>query len=89
MDVSTICVPLLCVVVDVFCRLLFIGGCILIEFDRYILCFCVRCVHLCVVFFIVYLVFSAFLIYQTNNEKHQTQTKTMVTKTKYIAVTIN
>ena len=44
-----------------FCRLVVIGKCILIDFDRYILCFCDHCVRLCVVFFIVCLVFSAFL----------------------------
>ena len=42
------------------CRLVVIGGCILIDFDRYILCFCDHCIRLCVVFFIVCLVFSAF-----------------------------
>ena len=43
-----------------FCRLVVIGRCILIDFDRYILCFCDHCVRLCVVFFIVCVVFSAF-----------------------------
>ena len=40
-----------------------IGRCILIDFDRYMLCFCVHCIRLCVVFFIGCLVFSAFLMY--------------------------
>jgi len=35
----------------VFCRLVVIGRCILIGFDRYILCFCDHYVRLCVVFF--------------------------------------
>ena len=48
---------------DVFCRLVVVGRCILIDFDRYILCFCDHCVRLCVVFFIGCLVFSAFLMY--------------------------
>ena len=42
-----------------FCRLVVIGRCILIDFDRYILCFCDHCVRLCVVFFTVCLAFSA------------------------------
>ena len=43
MDVLAISVPLQCVVVclcDVFCRLVVIVRCILIDFDRFILCFC-------------------------------------------------
>ena len=43
-----------------FCRLIVVGRCILIDFDRYLLCFCDHCVRLCVVFFIGCLVFSAF-----------------------------
>ena len=43
------------------CRLIVIGQCIIIDFDRYMLCFCVHCIRLCVVFFIGYLVFSAYL----------------------------
>ena len=43
-----------------FCRLVVIGRCILIDFDRYISCFCDHFVRLCVVFFIACLVFSAF-----------------------------
>ena len=43
-DVLAISVTLRCVVVcvwcDVFCRLVVVGRCILIDFDRYILCFC-------------------------------------------------
>ena len=35
-----------------FCRLVVVGRCILIDFDRYLLCFCDHCVRLCVVFFI-------------------------------------
>ena len=62
-DVLAISVPLRCVWCDVFCRLVVIGRCILIDFDRYILCFCDHCVRLCVVIFIVCLVFSAFLMY--------------------------
>ena len=46
-----------------FCRLVVVGRCILIDFDRYILCFCDHCVLLCVVFLIGGLVFSAFLVY--------------------------
>ena len=57
-DVLAISVPLRCVWCDVFCRLV-VGRCILIDFDRYILCFCDHCVRLCVVFFIGCLVFSA------------------------------
>ena len=34
-----------------FCCLVVIGRCILIDFDRYILCFCDHYVRLCVVFF--------------------------------------
>ena len=64
-DVLAISVPLRCVVVcvwcDVFCRLVVIGRCILINFYRYILCFYDHCVRLCVVFFIGCLVFSAFI----------------------------
>ena len=66
-DVLANSVPLRCVVVcvwcDVFCRLVVVGRCILIDFDRYLLCFCDHCVRLCVVFFIGCLVFSAFLMY--------------------------
>ena len=43
-----------------FCRLAVIGRCILIDFVRFILCFCDHCVRLRAVFFIVCLVFSAF-----------------------------
>ena len=71
-----------------FCRLVVIGRCILIDFDRYILCFCDRCVRFCVVLFIVCLVFSAFL-YQlqqgdkTHHTKHTTthHKGTLVAKT--------
>ena len=37
-----------------------IGRCIILDFDCYMLCFCVHGIRLCVVFFIGYLVFSAF-----------------------------
>jgi hypothetical protein len=43
----------------VFCRLIVVGRCILIDFDRYLLCFCNHCVRLCVVFFVGCLVFSS------------------------------
>ena len=55
---------MVCVWCDVFCRFFVVGRRILIDFDRYILCFCDHYVRLCVlVFFIGCLVFSAFLMY--------------------------
>ena len=62
----SVSVNLRCVVVcvwcDVFCRLVVVGRCILLDFDRYLLCF-VIIVFVCVVFFIGCLVFSALLMY--------------------------
>jgi hypothetical protein len=56
-DVLAINVNLRCIVVcvwcDVFCRLVVVGRCILIDFDRYLLCFCDHCVRLCVVFNVI------------------------------------
>ena len=39
-----------------------LGRYIIIDFDRYMLCFSVHCIRLCVVFFIGYLVFSAYFL---------------------------
>jgi len=53
-----------CVWCDVFCRLVVVGRCILIDFDRYL----------------SNKIQQQDTKYQTTNEKYHTQTNTMVTK---------
>jgi len=82
----SISVTLRCVVVcvwcDVFCHLVVVGRCILIDFDRYLLCF-VTILFVRVWYFLLvvwYLVPCWCTKYQTTNEKYHTQTNTMITK---------